>query len=315
MGTPDIVVMRQKIHGLSAETYAAALQKELPEREIAIAETPTEEQALLKDARIVTGFTISESQLEQAENLELFACIYAGTGHLPMELLNEHDVAVTNASGVHGPNIAEYVIGSLIMQARDFPRAMRQQNEHVWRSFETRELQDSTVVIAGLGAIGTAICERLEPFGVKTVGVRYSPEKGGPTDEVYGFDEIHTAVRDAEYLVLACPLTDATEGLIDADVFLTMPSNTVLVNIARGPVVDADALVSALRSNRIAGAVLDVTDPEPLPPGHPLWDFNNVQITPHNAGHTPYYYDRLSEILKTNVEALEDGTELQNRVN
>jgi len=315
MGTPDIVVMRQKIHGLSAETYAAALQEELPEREIAIAETPTEEQALLKDARIVTGFTISESQLEQAENLELFACIYAGTGHLPMELLNEHDVAVTNASGVHGPNIAEYVIGSLIMQARDFPRAMRQQNEHVWRSFETRELQDSTVVIAGLGAIGTAICERLEPFGVKTVGVRYSPEKGGPTDEVYGFDEIHTAVRDAEYLVLACPLTDATEGLIDADVFLTMPSNTVLVNIARGPVVDADALVSALRSNRIAGAVLDVTDPEPLPPGHPLWDFNNVQITPHNAGHTPYYYDRLSEILKTNVEALEDGTELQNRVN
>lgn len=315
MGTPEIVVMRQKIHGLSAETYAAALQKELPEREIAIAETPTEEQALLKDARIVTGFTISESQLEQAENLELFACIYAGTGHLPMELLNEHDVAVTNASGVHGPNIAEYVIGSLIMQARDFPRAMRQQNEHVWRSFETRELQDSTVVIAGLGAIGTAICERLEPFGVKTVGVRYSPEKGGPTDEVYGFDEIHTAVRDAEYLVLACPLTDATEGLIDADVFLTMPSNTVLVNIARGPVVDADALVSALRSNRIAGAVLDVTDPEPLPPGHPLWDFNNVQITPHNAGHTPYYYDRLSEILKTNVEALEDGTELQNRVN
>jgi len=315
MGTPDIVVMRQKIHGLSAETYAAALQKELPEREIAIAETPTEEQALLKDARIVTGFTISESQLEQAENLELFACIYAGTGHLPMELLNEHDVAVTNASGVHGPNIAEYVIGSLIMQARDFPRAMRQQNEHVWRSFETRELQDSTVVIAGLGAIGTAICERLEPFGIKTVGVRYSPEKGGPTDEVYGFDEIHTAVRDAEYLVLACPLTDATEGLIDADVFLTMPSNTVLVNIARGPVVDADALVSALRSNRIAGAVLDVTDPEPLPPGHPLWDFNNVQITPHNAGHTPYYYDRLSEILKTNVEALEDGTELQNRVN
>ncbi|MCL9816209.1 D-2-hydroxyacid dehydrogenase [Natronocalculus amylovorans] len=315
MGTPEIVVMRQKIHGLSAETYAAALQEELPEREIAIAETPTEEQALLKDARIVTGFTISESQLEQAENLELFACIYAGTGHLPMELLNEHDVAVTNASGVHGPNIAEYVIGSLIMQARDFPRAMRQQNEHVWRSFETRELQDSTVVIAGLGAIGTAICERLEPFGVKTVGVRYSPEKGGPTDEVYGFDEIHTAVRDAEYLVLACPLTDATEGLIDADVFLTMPSNTVLVNIARGPVVDADALVSALRSNRIAGAVLDVTDPEPLPPGHPLWDFNNVQITPHNAGHTPYYYDRLSEILKTNVEALEDGTELQNRVN
>ncbi|MGM0605257.1 MAG: D-2-hydroxyacid dehydrogenase [Halobacteriota archaeon] len=314
MTDPDIAILRQKIHGLSLDDYAQALRDRLPNREVAIARTPDEEQALLESAPIVTGVSISEADLDRAERLELFACIYAGTSHLPLAAFKAREIAVTNASGVHGPNIAEYVIGAMVMTARRFPRAMRQQERNEWRSFQTTELRGSTVTIVGLGAIGTAIVDRLEPFGVETVGVRYSPEKGGPTDEVYGFDELHDALSDTDYLVLACPLTDETAGLIDADAFLTMPSHATVINIARGPVVDTDDLLSALRSNKIAGAVLDVTDPEPLPPEHPLWDFGNVVITPHNAGHTPKYYERVSDILASNVEALERGTDLKNRV-
>ena len=314
MQDPDIVVLRQKIHGLAMGEYAAAIRERLPDREVVIARTPSEERTFLESARIATGFNLDTDDLERAENLDLFACIYAGTGHLPISTLEANDVAVTNASGVHGPNIAEYVVGALVMQARDFPRAIRQAEDHQWRSFQTRELQRSTVTIVGLGAIGHAITERLEPFGVKTIGVRYSPEKGGPTDEVMGFDRLHEALARTDHLVLACPLTDETEGLIDSDALLTIPSHATLINIARGPVVDTDALVSAIRSNRLGGAVLDVTDPEPLPPGHPLWDFDNVQITPHNAGHTPYYYERLSDILAANVTALDSGEDLENRV-
>lgn len=316
MTDADVVVLRQKIHGMDASDYAEILREQLPEQEVALATTPAEEREYLRDARVATGFSLSEEQLELAENLELFACVYAGTGHLDREAFEEHDVAVTNASGVHAPNISEYVVGSMIAFARQFSLAQAQQREREWRAYPTRELHGSTAAVVGLGSIGAAVVDRLDAFGMETVGVRYTPEKGGPTEEVYGFDEIHEAVRDAEYVVLACPLTDATRGLVDDDLFRTMPAEAVIVNVARGPVVETDALLSALRSNAVRGAALDVTDPEPLPEDHPLWGMSNVRITPHNAGHTPEYFDRCAEILADNLDRLEtapDG-ELVNQV-
>ncbi|RDZ44236.1 D-2-hydroxyacid dehydrogenase [Haloferax sp. Atlit-10N] len=319
MSDPDIAVLRQKIHGLSAEAYAETLRERLPDREVALATTPAEERDLLSRARVATGFDADEADLEAAENLDLFACVFAGTGHLPIEAFEARDVAVTNASGVHGPNIAEQVLGSLLYFARRFHVAERQQDAGVWQSYPTVELQDSTVTVVGLGALGEAIVDRLEPFGVETVGVRYSPEKGGPTDEVVGFDDeqgLHDAFARGDYVVIACPLTDATRGLVDADAFASMAPDTVLVNVGRGPVVDTDALVSQLRSNGIRGAALDVTDPEPLPSDHPLWDFENVLITPHNAGHTPKYWERMADIIAENLDKLDagDDDDLRNRV-
>ena len=315
MATPQIAVLRQNIHGLSADDYASALRDRLPEADIAVAQTPGDERDLLESAPIATGFSLGEEQIERATNLDLFACVYAGVGHLQLDLFEDHGIAVTNASGVHGPNIAEYVIGAILSHVRRFKQAWRQQQRGSWQSFPARELNGSTVTVVGLGAIGTSVVDRLEPFGVDILGVRYTPEKGGPTDEVFGFDEIHDALAQTDYLVLACPLTDKTRELIDSDALLTLPTDAVLVNIARGGVVDTDALVSALQANRIGGATLDVTDPEPLPGDHPLWDFENVSITPHNAGHTPDYYERTAEILAGNVDRYRNGnTEFENRV-
>ncbi|RDZ63384.1 hydroxyacid dehydrogenase [Haloferax sp. Atlit-12N] len=318
MSDPDIAVLRQKIHGLSAEAYAETLRERLPDREVALATTPAEERDLLSRVQVATGFDATEDDLEAAENLDLFACVFAGTGHLPIEAFEARDVAVTNASGVHGPNIAEQVLGSLLYFARRFHVAERQKEANVWQSYPTVELQGSTVAVVGLGALGEAIVDRLDPFGVETVGVRYSPEKGGPTDEVVGFDDeqgLHDAFARADYVVIACPLTDATRGLVDADAFASMAPDTVLVNVGRGPVVDTDALVSQLRSNGIRGAALDVTDPEPLPSDHPLWDFENVLITPHNAGHTPKYWERMADIIAENLDKLDAGDDdLRNRV-
>ncbi|WP_396612126.1 D-2-hydroxyacid dehydrogenase [Haloferax sp. S1W] len=318
MRDPDIAVLRQKIHGLSAEEYAETLRDRLPDREVALARTPEEERDLLSRVRVATGFSIDESVLETAENLDLFACVFAGTGHLPIEALADHDVAVTNASGVHGPNIAEQVLGSILYFTRRFHVAEKQNRDGVWQSYPTFELQDSTVTVVGLGAIGQAIVDRLDPFGVETIGVRYSPEKGGPTDEVVGFDDVqglHDAYAHSDYVVIACPLTEATRGLIDADAFKSMAPDTVLVNIGRGPVVDTDALLDAIRSNGIRGAALDVTDPEPLPSDHDLWQFDNVLITPHNAGHTPKYWERMADIIAANLGKLDEGDDdLENRV-
>lgn len=313
----DIAVLRQKIHGMPAEGYVEALRERLPDREIVYARTPAEERELLRTVPVAAGFSVTPDLLDEAENLELFACSFAGTGHLPMEELEDHGVAVTNASGVHGPNIAEHVVGSILSFARGFHTAWRRKERTEWRSFETHELQGSTVAVVGLGAIGQTVVDRLGPFGVDTVGVRYSPEKGGPTDEVLGFDELHDALAVADYVVVAAPLTDETEGMFDANAFKTMKPSSVLVNIGRGPIVDTDALVETLETNAIRGASLDVTDPEPLPRDHDLWTFDNVLITPHNAGHTPNYWERLADILARNVKQAEElgaYEELENQV-
>ncbi|WP_254767899.1 D-2-hydroxyacid dehydrogenase [Salinilacihabitans rarus] len=304
----DVLVLRTGTHGTPVEEYAAAIRDRLPDTPVRLARTPAEEREAIREAWFVTGMDLDESLLAVAENLEVFACAYAGTGHLPLDALDERGVTVTNASGVHGPNMGEHVLGAILAFTRRFHVGARRQRRREWRHYRAHELQDSTVTVVGLGAIGRSVCERLDPFGVETIGVRHSPEKGGPADEVFGYDDdLHEAFARTDYLVLTCPLTDETRGLVDAEALVTLPPEAVLVNVARGPVVDTDALVDALRRNRLRGASLDVTDPEPLPEEHPLWTFENVQLTPHNAGHTPEYYERLADVVAGNVRRIEES--------
>ena len=312
----DVLVLRRGVHGRPIEGYVAALRERLPDREVRLARTPAEERELIADARVVTGLDVTEELLARAEALELFACLYAGVDHLPLAAFEERGIPVTSAAGVHAPNVAEYVLGSILADAQGLVEGWRREQRREWRHFQTGELAGSTVTVVGLGSIGTAVVERLSPFGVETVGVRYSPEKGGPTDEVLGYDDdLHAAYARSDYLVLTCPLTERTEGMIDGSAFETLPPDSVLVNVARGPVVDTDDLVEALRGQLVGGAVLDVTDPEPLPEDHPLWTLSNVRITPHNAGDTPQYYDRVAEILAANLGRLagEADEPLENR--
>ncbi|AXR78058.1 Phosphoglycerate dehydrogenase [Natrarchaeobaculum sulfurireducens] len=315
----NVLVLRRGTHGVPVERYVEAIRDRLPDHTVELARTPAEERDAIRTSRYVTGMTFEDDLLEAAENLEVFACAYAGTDHLPMDALSDRGVTVTNASGVHGPNMGEHVLGSILHFTRRFHVAARRQRRREWRHYKAHELQGSTVTIVGLGAIGTAVADRLEPFGVETVGVRYSPEKGGPTDDVVGFDRdsFHGALARTDYLVLACPLTETTRGLVDSAALTTLSPESVIVNVARGPVVDTDALLTALRSGQIRGASLDVTDPEPLPEDHPLWNLGNVQITPHNAGHTPKYYDRLADIVAANVRRVDEkgpAAALENQV-
>ncbi|MFC4245669.1 NAD(P)-dependent oxidoreductase [Natribaculum luteum] len=315
---PDVVVLREGTEGLSMESYAETLRERLPEYAVSLARTPNAERELVTRARVVTGITIEEDLLERADRLELFACTFAGTDHVPVDALVDHGVTVTNAGGIHAPGIAEQAIGNMLVFARRLHEGWRRKRNGEWRHFQSHEFTDSTVTIVGLGSIGQAIAQRLEGFEVETIGVRYTPEKGGPTDEVVGFDDeaIHEAFARSDYVVLACPLNDLTRGLVGEDELATLPPNAVVVNAARGGIVDTDALVAALQSNTIRGAALDVTDPEPLPGDHPLWDLENCLITPHTGGHTPKHWDRLADIVAHNVWALEEGEdgELENVV-
>ena len=315
----DVVVLRSKPHGIPSAACAEALRERRPDREIRTARTPRDERELVREARVAVGLDIDPDLVEASERLRLFACGAAGVGHLPMGVLEANGVAVTNASGIHAPNMAEQVIGYILAFARRLHEGWRRKRNREWRHFKATELNGSTVTIVGLGPIGRATAERLVPFDVETIGVRYTPEKGGPTDEVIGYnaDDLHEAYARTDYLVIACPLTDTTRGLVDEEAFATLPPGAVLVNVARGPVVDTDALVGALRDNQVRGAALDVTDPEPLPPEHPLWTLGNVMITPHNAGHTDAYWERLADVLARNLDRIEETgsyDDLENQV-
>ncbi|WP_336037211.1 D-2-hydroxyacid dehydrogenase [Halobacterium yunchengense] len=305
--TPDVVVLRGTAHGMPSERCAQRLRERCPDRDVRLAATPAEERDLVADAPVVTGLRLDPELLESASSMRLFAAASAGVDHLPLDDLAERGVAVTNASGVHAPNMAEQVLGNLLVFARNLHEGWRRQARSEWRHFRGAELNGSTVTVVGMGAIGERTLELLEPFGVERVGVRHTPSKGGPAEEVLGYDDdLHGAFARSDYVVLACPLTETTRGLVDEQAFRTLPPHAVLVNVARGGVVDTDALVAAVQGNKIGGAALDVTDPEPLPGDHPLWDFENVHITPHNAGGTDHYWERHADILARNLDRVDE---------
>lgn len=303
----EVLVLRSGGPGLPANELYEEIETRVDDKQVRLARTPVEECDLIKSATVVTGYGLEASLLDRAERLELYAHVGIGTDGLPMDLLEEKEVAVTNASGLM-PQIAEQVVGYLLYFAHRFDEAQCRMDEHAWQRFQPTSLRGSTVTIVGLGSIGHQLADRLAGFEVETVGVRYSPEKGGPTDEVIGYDEdaVHDALSRTNYLVLACPLTEETRGLIGEAELATLPTSAVLANVARGGVVDTDALIAELRNNTLGGAALDVTEPEPLPEGHPLWTLDDVLITPHTAGNTREYWTIFAEHLAENLRQVEE---------
>lgn len=319
MTDPDIVVLRKGTEGLSTATYADVIREKLPNHEVAHARTTYQEREYLTSARVATGITLEEEYVDGIDNLDLFVVAGSGYNHLPMDALTQQGVVVANGAGIHAPGLAEQALGYCLSFARHLHEGWEQKQDAEWRHYKAGEFTGSTVTVVGLGAIGTEFVTRLQGMDVHTIGVRYTPAKGGPTDEVIGFDdrEFQEALSRTDYLVLSTPLSDVTRGVIDSEELATLPPNAVVVNVSRGAVLDTEALLSSIMSEGIRGAALDVTDPEPLPHSHALWRMDNVLITPHMGGHTPKHWERLAEIVRENVERLEAGDRgrFRNQVN
>ena len=319
MHIETIAVLNESTEGLSTRGYADALREKLPDVDVTWCNTRTVEREATRTADVITGISVERDIIENAKQIELFAATSSGVDHLPLPLFRRREIFLTNASGIHAPGIAEQVLGYILLFARNIHRGIYQKMDSEWRHYQASELKGSTVTILGLGAIGTAVATRLESFDVQTIGIRYTPSKGGPTDQVCGLDSesLDSALWETDYLVVCSPLTEETDDLIDEHRLETLPPNAVIINVGRGPIVNTEALVNALKTNSIRGAALDVTDPEPLPNQHDLWDLKNVIITPHMGGHTPKHWDRMADIVKRNVIELNKGDEspeLENRV-
>jgi phosphoglycerate dehydrogenase-like enzyme len=206
----------------------------------------------------------------------------------------------------------------LLAFARRLPFAFRAQSRRQWRAPEgdnTFELAGQTVLIVGVGAIGERTAELCRALGMRVLGVRRSPENGvSGVEHMFAPADLLEALPEADFVVLTVPLTEETRGLIGPEELRTMQPSAYLINIGRGGTVQTDALVQALQAGQIAGAGLDVTDPEPLPEDSPLWDMPNVIITAHYSGSTPKYDERAMQIFKDNLRRYLAGEELQNQV-
>jgi phosphoglycerate dehydrogenase-like enzyme len=220
--------------------------------------------------------------VRRAEKLKWFNSIYAGLDFLPLDLLARRGVTVTNGAGINAITIAEYTIMMMLNYAKGYRDVVRAQDRREWLldSPGKIELAGSKALLLGYGAIGKLIETRLKAFDVDVTVVRRS----GGADGTLGPDQWRGQLGEFDWVVLAVPATPETEGMIGADELAAMKDSAVLVNIARGTVVDQTALVSALQGNAIGGALLDVTDPEPLPADHVLWTLDNVHITMHLSG-------------------------------
>jgi len=243
--------------------------------------------------------------------------IQAGVDRFPMGEFEAEGVMLTNSSGIHGASVGETVVGFMTALARNLHAYRSAQDRGEWinpdwdRPFT---LDGESVCVVGLGTIGQAVAERATWLGMDVWGVRRTPDPVPIVDEVYGQDELHAALLDARFVVLALPLTTETRRLIGPAELAAMGEDAYLINVARGGVVVQDALVSALEAGSIAGAALDTFQTEPLPAASPLWDMEDVIVTPHAAGRTRDYHRAIADLLRDNAERRAEGRELRNRI-
>jgi D-2-hydroxyacid dehydrogenase (NADP+) len=267
------------------------------------------------DAILSYGREFDAECLARAKKLKWFQCVITGTDHLAPVLAGSK-IVLTNARGIHGPQMAEMAILHMMALYRRVPQLVRSQAAHAWDRIKPRVLDHRTVVILGVGAIAEHTAKLCKAFGMTTIGVSRTPRQVDGFDAIYPRERLLEAAAQADVLLVLLPYTKENDRVVGAAVLGAMKPGAYLINLARGGVVDEAALVAALKERKIAGAGLDVFQESPLPASSPLWDMDNVFITPFIAGQSDQYEDNIMSIIKPNLQCFLDGRydEMINRV-
>lgn len=262
-----------------------------------------------------TGRPVLERIFAAAPQLRWMHTPSAGVEHLMIPVVLERDLLLTNSAGVHAIPIAEFVLAFMLSKAKRIDEYRAAQAERRWlRGLELHELYEQTLLIVGIGGIGEAIAARAAALGMRVLGSRRSPRPMPGVELVVGGDEWRALLPEADYVVLATPLTPETRRMFDAAAFAAMKPGAYLINIARGEIIDNEALLAALRTGPIAGAALDTFEVEPLPDDSPLWGMPNVTITPHTTANSPRMRERQIALFLANLQRFRAGTPLLNLV-
>jgi phosphoglycerate dehydrogenase-like enzyme len=279
--------------------------------------------ALAPEADVAFALSLSKDAIARAARLRWLHASGHAVSHFPLADLAARNVIVTNSRGVQGVPIAEHVMGCLLALARRLPDTLRMQREHTWRPNELRDagapwlVSGKTIGIIGMGTLGQTIAARAKAFGMTVIGMRRDPSRDRPphVDQVVGPADRDRLLTVADVVVLAAPSTAETERILDAEAIARLKPHAIVVNIARGSLLDEAALSAALTAGKLGGAILDVFETEPLAPESPLWDLPNVILTPHSSGFRQGHFDAVIDLFSENLQRYERGEPLLNLVN
>lgn len=281
--------------------------------------TPDELRAALPDTQVLVVTDFRTGLLEEVwpDNCPVrwVHATSAGVDALMIDPIKHSDIVVTNARGIFDRGIAEYVLGALLLFAKDTLTNLALQADNRWQHRETRLLKGSQALIVGAGSIGREVATVLRAMGMEVIGTARRARQDSAFDRVHRQQDLPALLGDADYVVITAPLTPDTEGLFDAAQFRRMKPGAILVNVGRGAIVSTDALFQALQTGRLGGAALDVFEQEPLPADHPLWDQPNVMLSAHMAGDFIGWRAALGQQFVDNFHRWRRGQPLINPVN
>ncbi|QJR13721.1 D-2-hydroxyacid dehydrogenase [Usitatibacter palustris] len=328
MSAPVQILMSKRAAGHFGAGVATAMG-ERPYRIVLLEDVPADGSPCAIDvallSRDVTGrsgkFKITEALahfldvLARSPNLAWVQTHSAGTDRPTWKPIKARGIRLTTSSGM-ATTVALSAVGGIIALARRFPDLADAQRRHAWEPLleerAPRDLAGQTAVIAGLGPIGTEVARLLKAVGLRVVGIRRAAQPHLHCDETAAYGDLAKYLPKTDWLVLACPLTELTRGLVDAAAIASLPKGACIVNVARGEVISEQAMIEALRDGHLGGAWLDVFEYEPLDPASPLWDLPRVMISPHSSGAADGNYARAGAVFLDNLARWREGRPLAN---
>ncbi|HET9308766.1 MAG TPA: D-2-hydroxyacid dehydrogenase [Candidatus Sulfotelmatobacter sp.] len=300
--------------------FGERLAQDFPQLEVILRNSYEGIEEHLRDAEIIFTISLRPEQLVLVRALRWIHAPTAAVHQFMFPELIRSDIVLTNSREVHGPVVAEHVMALIFALAKKIPRAVLFQQKRLWgqeamwtEGIHLQELAGSTLGLIGVGSIGRRVAQMASAMGMRVIAVREHIEKGTPEGvaAILPLSELDQLLHQSDFVVLAAPLIEATERLINASRLAVMKPSAYLVNVGRGPQVDEAALADALRGHRIAGAALDVFEREPLPADSPLWTVENLLITPHAAGLTDKLWHRHYDLFSDNLHRYLAGEPLQ----
>jgi len=292
------------------EKYQEFLEPRFPEVDFTYAVDGEEALTHVPETEVIISIArwFSKEVVQKAKNLKWLQCNITGTDHLIPSLADRRDIILTSGRGIHGPQMTEVTLLHMLALYRQVRRLAKNQETHTWDRFLPYVLENRLVAILGLGAIAEHMARCFKALGMTVYGISRTNRKIEGIDKVFSRDDLTKAVKDADFLIALVPFNLETQNIIGAKVFYAMKPSACLINVARGGVVDEAALIDALQNGEISGAGLDVFEESPLPDNSPLWDMENVFITPFTGGRSDKYAERILTVIEPNIRAYLDGT-------
>ncbi len=290
-----------------AEEYKRLLKPKFPEVNVHAAKNEGEIGDFIEKANILLAFRISDGFLKRATQLQWIQSLATGVDYILNLPSLRKEILLTSTRGIHGPQMSELAFLLMLALNRNFPQNVRNQDQGLWDRWPSKLLYQKKVGIFGIGTIGEEIARKCKAFKMEVYGIDIIKRSLDTIDHFFGPQDILKVAREVDYLILVAPNTPETEKIIGKDVLSSMKSTAYLISIARGELVDEDALMDALKSGKIAGAALDAFMQEPLPANHPFWKMKNVIVTPHIGGMSDIYVQQALSIFEENLRRFLKG--------